>query len=168
MSVFVVNCGSSSLKWSVVDADTGATLGLRDRAEGRPTTPRRWPTVLEVAPLDAVEAVAHRVVHGGERFSAPVLINDAVVAAIRDLSVLAPLHNPANADGIEVARRAFPDVPHVAVFDTAFHATLPPRAFTYAVPRAWNVRRYGFHGTSHAYVSREAARVLGRELPTST
>ncbi len=99
--------------------------------------------------------------HGGERFSAPVLINDAVVAAIRDLSVLAPLHNPANADGIEVARRAFPDVPHVAVFDTAFHATLPPRAFTYAVPRAWNVRRYGFHGTSHAYVSREAARLLG-------
>jgi acetate kinase len=76
--------------------------------------------------------------------------------------VLAPLHNPANANGIEVARRAFPELPHVAVFDTAFHATLPPRAFTYAVPRAWGVRRYGFHGTSHAYVAREAARVLGR------
>ena len=85
-----------------------------------------------------------------------MLINDAVLAAIRDLAVLAPLHNPANAHGIEVARRAFPDVPHVAVFDTAFHATLPPRAYTYAVPRAWGVRRYGFHGTSHAYVSREA------------
>jgi acetate kinase len=76
--------------------------------------------------------------------------------------VLAPLHNPANANGIEVARRAFPELPHVAVFDTAFHATLPPRAYTYAVPRAWGVRRYGFHGTSHAYVAREAARVLGR------
>ena len=114
-------------------------------------------------PLDGLVAVAHRVVHGGERFSAPVLINDAVLAAIRDLSVLAPLHNPVNADGIEVARRAFPDLPHVAVFDTAFHATLPPRAFTYAVPRAWGVRRYGFHGTSHAYVAREAARLLGRE-----
>ena len=161
MSVFVVNCGSSSLKWSVVDADSGSTLGsgtvqkVEDHTEA-------LSQVLEVAPLDAVEAVAHRVVHGGERFSAPVLIDDAVVAAIRDLAVLAPLHNPANADGIEVARRALPAVPHVAVFDTAFHATLPPRAYTYAVPRAWGVRRYGFHGTSHAYVSRAAARVLGR------
>ena len=116
-----------------------------------------WPSA---PPLDGLVAVAHRVVHGGERFSAPVLINDAVLAAIRDLSVLAPLHNPVNADGIEVARRAFPDLPHVAVFDTAFHATIPPRAHTYAVPRAWGVRRYGFHGTSHAYVSREAARIL--------
>ena len=124
----------------------------------------RLADVLAVAPLDAVVAVAHRVVHGGERFSAPVLINDAVLAAIRDLSVLAPLHNPANADGIEIARRALPDVPHVAIFDTAFHTTLPPRAFTYAVPRAWSVRRYGFHGTSHAYVSREAARVLDRPV----
>ncbi|WP_028066120.1 acetate/propionate family kinase [Solirubrobacter soli] len=160
MSVFVVNCGSSSLKWSVIDVDSGETLGsgtvqkVTDHAAA-------LNGVLQQAPVDAVEAVAHRVVHGGERFSAPVLINDAVVAAIRDLSVLAPLHNPANADGIEIARRAFPDVPHVAVFDTAFHATLPPRAFTYAVPRSWNVRRYGFHGTSHAYVSREAARLIG-------
>jgi acetate kinase len=161
VSVFVVNCGSSSLKWSVVDADSGSTLGsgtvqqVEDHAAA-------LSEVLESAPLDAVEAVAHRVVHGGERFSAPVLINDAVVAAIRDLAVLAPLHNPANADGIEVARRAFPSLPHVAIFDTAFHSTLPPRAYTYAVPRAWGVRRYGFHGTSHAYVSRAAARVLGR------
>jgi acetate kinase len=162
VSVFVVNCGSSSLKWSVVDADSGSTLGsgtvqkVEDHAAA-------LSEVLEVAPLDSVEAVAHRVVHGGERFSAPVLINDAVVAAIRDLAVLAPLHNPANADGIEVACRAFPSLPHVAVFDTAFHTTLPPRAYTYAVPRAWGVRRYGFHGTSHAYVAREAARILGRD-----
>jgi acetate kinase len=161
VSVFVVNCGSSSLKWSVVDADSGSTLGsgtvqqVEDHAAA-------LSEVLESAPLDAVEAVAHRVVHGGQRFSAPVLINDAVVAAIRDLAVLAPLHNPANADGIEVGRRAFPSLPHVAIFDTAFHATLPPRAYTYAVPHAWAVRRYGFHGTSHAYVSRAAARVLGR------
>ncbi|HEY6891024.1 MAG TPA: acetate kinase [Solirubrobacter sp.] len=161
MSVFVVNCGSSSLKWSVVDVASGSTLGagtvqkVVDHADA-------LAGVLEVAPLDEVSVVAHRVVHGGERFSAPVLINDAVVAAIRDLAVLAPLHNPANADGIEVAMQALPAVPHVAIFDTAFHTTLPPRAFTYAVPRAWNVRRYGFHGTSHAYVSREAARILGR------
>jgi acetate kinase len=161
VSVFVVNCGSSSLKWSVVDVDSGSTLDsgtvqkVVDHAEA-------LAGVLAVAPLDDVVAVAHRVVHGGERFSAPALINDSVVASIRDLAVLAPLHNPANADGIEIARRALESVPHVAIFDTAFHTTLPPRAYTYAVPRAWGVRRYGFHGTSHAYVSREAARLLGR------
>lgn len=161
MSVFTVNCGSSSLKWSVVDPAAGAvvasgTVGsVTDHAVA-------LDAVLAEAPLDGVIAVVHRVVHGGERFSAPVLINEAVLASIRDLSVLAPLHNPVNALGIEVAQRAFPSLPHVAVFDTAFHATLPPRAYTYAVPRAWGVRRYGFHGTSHAYVSREAARLLGR------
>jgi acetate kinase len=161
MSVFTINCGSSSLKWSVVDPAAGAvvasgTVGsVTDHAAA-------LDAVLAEAPLDDVIAVAHRVVHGGERFSAPVLINEAVLASIHDLSVLAPLHNPVNALGIEVARRAFPSVPHVAVFDTAFHATLPPRAYTYAVPRVWGVRRYGFHGTSHAYVSREAARTLAR------
>jgi acetate kinase len=163
MKVFVVNCGSSSLKWSVVDVDSGETVGSGtvQRVEDHAAA---LESVLAVAPLEGVAVVAHRVVHGGERFSAPVLINDAVLAAIRDLSVLAPLHNPANATGIEIALRAFPQLPHVAIFDTAFHATLPPRAYTYAVPRAWGVRRYGFHGTSHAYVSREAARVLGRAV----
>ena len=97
-------------------------LGLSDHAAALDAV------LASAPPLDGLVAVAHRVVHGGERFSAPVLINDAVVAAIRDLSVLAPLHNPVNADGIEVARRAFPEVPHVAVFDTAFHATIPQRA----------------------------------------
>ena len=167
MSVFVVNCGSSSLKWSVIDEAAGVSLGSGTvQRIGQPGSPpdhaAALNAVLAEAPLDGVVAVAHRVVHGGERFSSPVLVNDAVLAAIRDLAVLAPLHNPANADGIEVARGAFPSLPHVAVFDTAFHATLPPRAYTYAVPRAWGVRRYGFHGTSHAYVAREAARVLGR------
>jgi acetate kinase len=165
--VFVVNCGSSSLKWSVVDDEVIAsgTVGRIGQPDSVPDHAAALDAVLAAEPpLDGLVAVAHRVVHGGERFSAPALINDAVLAAIRDLSVLAPLHNPVNVVGIEVARRAFPpDLPHVAVFDTAFHATLPPRAFTYAVPRAWAVRRYGFHGTSHAYVSREAARLLGRE-----
>jgi acetate kinase len=164
--VFVVNCGSSSLKWSVVEDEVIAsgTIGRIGQPDSVPDHAAALDAVLESGPpLDGLVAVAHRVVHGGERFSAPVLINDAVVAAIRDLSVLAPLHNPVNADGIEVARRAFPDLPHVAIFDTAFHATLPARAFTYAVPRAWAVRRYGFHGTSHAYVAREAARLLGRQ-----
>jgi acetate kinase len=161
VSVFVVNCGSSSLKWAVVDPDQGS---LASGTVGRVTDHgAALDEVLATAPLDDLEAVAHRVVHGGERFSAPVVINDSVLAAIRDLAVLAPLHNPVNAKGIELAMRALPDVPHVAVFDTAFHATLPARAYTYAVPRAWGVRRYGFHGTSHAYVSRQAARVLGRE-----
>jgi acetate kinase len=164
--VFVVNCGSSSLKWSVVEDEVIAsgTIGRIGQPDSVPDHAAALDAVLASSPpLDGLVAIAHRVVHGGERFSAPVLINDAVVAAIRDLSVLAPLHNPVNADGIEVARRAFPDLPHVAIFDTAFHASLPPRAFTYAVPRAWAVRRYGFHGTSHAYVAREAARLLGRD-----
>ncbi|HEX6022747.1 MAG TPA: acetate kinase [Solirubrobacter sp.] len=164
--VFVINCGSSSLKWSVVDGDVIASglVGRIGEPGSVPDHAAALDAVLESEPpLDGLVVVAHRVVHGGERFSAPVLINESVLAAIRDLSVLAPLHNPVNVIGIEVAQRAFPTLPHVAIFDTAFHATLPPRAFTYAVPRAWNVRRYGFHGTSHAYVSRQAARLLGRE-----
>ncbi len=110
--------------------------------------------------------IGHRVVHGGERFQGPTLVDDSVVAAIRSLIPLAPLHNPSNLLGIEIARARFPAIPQVAVFDTAFHQTLPPHAFTYAVPYDWyarhSVRRYGFHGTSHLYVSREAARYLGK------
>ena len=113
-------------------------------------------------------AVGHRVVHGGDRFAEPALVDDALVAAVRELVPLAPLHNPANLEGMRVARRLFPDVPQVAVFDTAFHQTMPPVAYTYAVPRAWReehrIRRYGFHGTSHAFVCREAARLLGRPV----
>ena len=111
-------------------------------------------------------AVGHRVVHGGTEFTSATVLDDAVLGRIRDLIPLAPLHNPANITGIEVARRAFPEVPQVAVFDTAFHQTLPEAAHTYAVPREWRerfaVRRYGFHGTSHQYVSRRAAAMLGR------
>ena len=110
--------------------------------------------------------IGHRVVHGGELFREPTLIDDDVVAAIRSLIPLAPLHNPSNLLGIEVARTRFPGTPQVAVFDTAFHQTLPPHAFHYAVPYDWytnhHVRRYGFHGTSHLYVSREAAGYLGK------
>ncbi len=111
--------------------------------------------------------IGHRVVHGGEIFREATLIDDEVVAAIRGLSPLAPLHNPPNLLGIEAAAARFPGVPQVAVFDTAFHHTLPPHAFRYAVPDAWytddHVRKYGFHGTSHFYVSREAARYMGKE-----
>jgi acetate kinase len=110
--------------------------------------------------------IGHRVVHGGESFSEPTLIDSRVTESIRALSSLAPLHNPANLSGIEVCREAFPDVPQVAVFDTAFHQTMPPHAYRYAVPEEWyrdrGVRRYGFHGTSHRYVAERAADRLGR------
>jgi acetate kinase len=111
--------------------------------------------------------IGHRVVHGGEVFREPTVIDDEVVAAIRRLIPLAPLHNPSNLLGIEAAQLQFPGVPEVAVFDTAFHQTLPPHAFHYAIPYQWyvdhQVRRYGFHGSSHRYVSREAARYLSKE-----
>ena len=112
--------------------------------------------------------IGHRVVHGGEAFREPCLIDERVIETIRRLSSLAPLHNPANLMGIEVAMARQPDVPQVAVFDTAFHHSIPPRAYRYAVPEEWyqshGVRRYGFHGTSHAYVAKQAARELGRPL----
>jgi len=120
--------------------------------------------------LDAIKltAVGHRVVHGGTEFTRATVLDDAVLDRIRQLNPLAPLHNPPNITGIEVARKAFPDVPQVAVFDTAFHQTLPEAAHTYAVPQAWReqyaVRRYGFHGTSQQYVSRRAAAFLGRPI----
>jgi acetate kinase len=120
--------------------------------------------------LFEIFAVGHRVVHGGEKFSQPAVIDDAVLGTIEDLVPLAPLHNPANVTGIKVMRELLPDVPQVAVFDTAFHQTMPPRAFHYALPAelygSYGVRRYGFHGTSHQYVAGEAARHLGRPAGT--
>ena len=194
--VLVINTGSSSLKYSLVDAESGTSAGsgLVERI-GEPTglVHHRGPSgstdddrevrshedALRIA-LDAfathgpslddvtIDAIGHRVVHGGDRFSAPSLIDDELVQAVEELVPLAPLHNPANLEGIQVARRLFPDVPHVAVFDTAFHQTLPEHAYTYAVPRDWaqehHIRRYGFHGTSVAFVAAEAARLLGKPL----
>ena len=111
--------------------------------------------------------MGHRVVHGGEKFSRSVRINDEVLSAIKEFADLAPLHNPHNISGIEAAQAIFPSVPQIAVFDTAFHQTMPPSAYLYAVPYEWykmyGVRRYGFHGTSHLYVSRRAAAILGKK-----
>jgi acetate kinase len=119
-----------------------------------------------LADLSELAAIGHRVVHGGERFHSPTVVDDTVAGAIRDMIPLAPLHNPANLDGIEVARRLFPQVPSVAVFDTAFHQTMPRTAYRYAIPehlyREHRVRRYGFHGTSHHYVADRAAALLGK------
>lgn len=177
--VLVLNSGSSSIKFQLVDpvAGTAAASGLveqigepgsgiADHADGL----RRAYQVLENsgADLGAVAAVGHRVVHGGKRFYQPTLITDATLAEIERLAELAPLHNPANATGIKVARKDFSDVPHVAVFDTGFFHSLPDAAATYAIDHAvaldYGIRRYGFHGTSHEYVSGQAAVVLGREL----
>ena len=192
--VLVVNAGSSSLKYSLVDGDSGTVEGaglverigeesgsLTHRSGGdEHQEERRFGTFEEAlqAALDAFEehgpsldrdglaAVGHRVVHGGARFAEPTLVDDDVLAAVEQLVPLAPLHNPANLEGLRVARRLFPGVPQVAVFDTAFHQTMPPEAYTYAVPAAWRdehrIRRYGFHGTSLAFVSRVAADLLGR------
>ena len=192
--VLVINSGSSSFKYQLVDTDSGASLasGLVERigqdqgravhvdasgAESERTLPipdhtagfqamldafgAHGPSLQEVRPV----AIGHRVVHGGARFFAPTVVTPQVETDIEELSALAPLHNPGALQGIRAAERAFPDVPHVAVFDTAFHQTLAPAAYTYAIDRglaaAHRIRRYGFHGTSHKYVSETAAAFVG-------
>ncbi|MBS2537508.1 acetate kinase [Catenulispora sp. NF23] len=175
--VLVLNSGSSSIKYRLIDMDDRARLAdgtverigesagsVADHAAGMDVVLGALKGRLDRSRL---AAVGHRVVHGGDRFRGPTLIDDEVCDAIRELIPLAPLHNPANLTLIEAARSAFPDTPQVAVFDTAFHQTLPDYAYTYAIPKEWRtdlgVRRYGFHGTSHQYVSRRAAAMLGRE-----
>lgn len=191
-NILVINSGSSSLKFALIEAGAGklhrhgiaerlgtneARVSTRNDDDGRldcDTLLRGagHAEALEeiLAHLDGhdVAAVGHRVVHGGERFSESVVLDDAAVDGIRACNELAPLHNPANLLGIELARRRFPALAQVAVFDTAFHQTLPPKAYVYALPyelyERHRVRRYGFHGTSHGYVAAEAARHLGRPL----
>lgn len=163
--VLVINCGSSSLKFALIDPTTAAQLehGLIERVTNHT---QALDAVLQKLGTRSLAAVGHRVVHGGEFFSDSALLDEAALAKLRECTPLAPLHNPANLLGIEAARERFPDLPHVAVFDTAFHQTLPPRAFMYALPyelyEQHRVRRYGFHGTSHAYVSQMAAERLGK------
>ncbi|MBE6939683.1 MAG: acetate kinase [Ruminococcaceae bacterium] len=201
MNILVINAGSSSLKYQLMNPETGALLakGLCERigidgkftykpqVEGKekldaidvamPTHSEAIQTVLNalvdekngvIASMDEIEAVGHRVVHGGESFASSVLIDDAVMAAIEECTPLAPLHNPANIIGIEACKAVLGDkVPQVAVFDTAFHQTMPEHAYIYAVPYEYyendKIRRYGFHGTSHRYVSKRAAEILGKD-----
>ena len=185
--LIVINCGSSSLKFAVfaVDGETVLLKGLAERlgsTEAALKIDRNGETT--VIPIPAAShhtalgeviarmtglhpvGIGHRVVHGGEEFTGSVVIDDGVLAAVERCSSLAPLHNPVNLIGVRTARELFPDLPQVAVFDTAFHQTLPPEAFHYAIPyehyENLKVRRYGFHGTSHHYVSLEAARLLER------
>jgi len=194
--VLVVNSGSSSIKYQIVEMDGESVLasGLIERIgsdrslcthTGPSGTASRQGRILDhhagfASMLDAcgadgpdlreipLVAVGHRVVQGGERFVAPTSIDDQVVSTIEELSSLAPLHNPANLLGIQAARAAFPDIPHVAVFDTAFHQTMPPEAFTYAIDTdlaaAHGIRKYGFHGTSHRFVAGAVATFLGRTI----
>jgi acetate kinase len=178
--VLVLNAGSSSLKYQLVVPETGEVQakGLVERIgeAGSPVADHHqamqaMAAELRTAGIDlasaGLRAVGHRVVHGGPDFSDPVILDDAAVDEIRDLIPLAPLHNPGAVEGIEAARAQF-DIPHVAVFDTAFFATLPAAAATYAIPRelaiTHRIRRYGFHGTSHRFVSQAAAELVGRDL----
>jgi acetate kinase len=165
-SVLVVNCGSATIKYRLFDAESSKDGGLVETTQYADALR----DLLGRLDLDGLTAVGHRVVHGGTRFAAPTVIDDSVVAAITDLVPLAPLHNPANLAGIAAARAALPGVPQVAVFDTAFHRTLPPPVSTYAIDAGvadrLGIHRYGFHGTSHAYVSRRTAELLGRPLET--
>ena len=195
MSILVVNSGSSSVKFQLVDPDSGESLasGLVERigeSDGRVELDYRGESTERIQHIEDhgdglalafemladagielgsdVTAVGHRVVHGGTVFYRPTIIDDTVVQQISDLSSLAPLHNPPNVLGIEVARKQLPNVPHVAVFDTAFFHSLPDAAATYAIDAAvaaeHDIRRYGFHGTSHRYVSEQVARFLERDL----
>ena len=204
MKILVINCGSSSLKFQLIDSATEDVLakGLCERIGidgsqlvytplgGRSTvhdkittvTPMKDHTVAVQLVIDAltdkdngvidalteIDAVGHRVVHGGEEFSTSVIIDESVKEAIRKCSDLAPLHNPANLIGIDACERLMPGVPQVAVFDTAFHQTMPEKAYLYGLPyeyyEKYRVRRYGFHGTSHAYVSARCAELMGRDI----
>ena len=167
MRVFVVNVGSSTLKLRLLDREDDLVFSQDLQAEqGRfdPTAVRDAINSLE----GGIDAVGHRVVHGGTQFTGPVLIDESVERALRELTDLAPLHQPKSLAGIDAARGLLPGVPAVACFDTAFHTTLPAAAATYAVPERWRkdlgVRRYGFHGLSHAYASRRAAELVGRPV----
>lgn len=195
--VLVLNCGSSSFKFAIIDVQHGGEVlsGLAERLgdsspslkykfDGKKTTFDFNPgdahkeAILKLVSLiqelnlaDNLIAVGHRVVHGGEAFTQSVLIEQTVIDAIKKTSALAPLHNPANLLGIEVATNAFSQLPQVAVFDTAFHQTMPKHAFLYALPysmyQSHGVRRYGFHGTSHYYVSDQAHKLLGLDKNNS-
>ncbi len=172
--VFVLNTGSSSLKYRLVDVASGVVTAqgvvekIGEPGSGAPDHTAAVRLALDEVRADDIDAVGHRIVHGGDRFAAATIIDDAVEAQIAELSPLAPLHNPPGLEGIRAARRALPGLPNVAVFDTAFHRTLSAAASSYAIDRSiaqqYAIRRYGFHGTSYRIVSERAAELLGRPL----
>ncbi len=163
MRTLVLNCGSSSLKWRLFDQAEKVAGGLVERVTDHAAALRE---LMSTVDLNGLEAIGHRMVHGGLRFTQPALITDEVIQAVTELIPLAPLHNPPNIAGVREARRLLPEVPQVAVFDTAFHRSMPPVNANYAidvdVATENGIIRYGFHGTSHSYVSRQTAKLLGR------
>ena len=194
MKILVLNAGSSTVKYQLFDAETEKVLvkGLAERigVDGRhvqklngqtkkidcdmPTHAEALKIVLDsliedkvVESLDEISAIGHRIVHGGERFTESVLITEEIEKEIESLTCLAPIHQPANLLGVSACRKLMPGVPHVAVFDTAFHSTMPAHAFRYAIPKDaytnWGIRKYGFHGSSHRYVSSRLADITGGE-----
>jgi acetate kinase len=194
--ILVINCGSSSIKFALIDPESRATSlsGLAEKLnqadayitfkyDGQKSVQQlpdgghaeAMKSILkqlaDLGLIASIAAVGHRVVHGGEHFKASTLIDDHVIAAIADCCKLAPLHNPGHLQGIHGAMTSFPDLPQAVVFDTAFHQTMPEHAYLYAIPmslyRDQRIRRYGFHGTSHHYVSQESARQLGIALESS-
>ncbi len=200
MKILVVNCGSSSLKYQLIDSDTEAVsasgqcerIGLdgifsikvngekKEKEIDIPDHAVAIKTVLSalvdkensvIDSLDEIQAIGHRVVHGGEKFSKSVLVTEEVIAEIEECNDLAPLHNPANILGIRACQEVMPNVPNVAVFDTAFHQTMPAKAYLYGIPKEYyekyGVRRYGFHGTSHSYVSQRVAELAGIDYNNS-
>ncbi|MCD7762230.1 MAG: acetate kinase [Lachnospiraceae bacterium] len=201
MNVLVINCGSSSLKYQLINSDTEQVLakGLCERIgiDGRLTyqkagcdkeiTEAPMPTHKEaiqmvldalvnektgaIASLTEVNAVGHRILHGGEKFAGSFIINDEVIKAVEDCCDLGPLHNPANLIGINACMELMPNVPMVGVFDTAFHQTMPEKAYLYGIPyeyyEKYRIRKYGFHGTSHSFVSKRTAEFLGLDLENS-
>lgn len=201
MKVLVINCGSSSLKYQLIDSESEAVLakGICERIgiDGRlvyqksgldkeitqmdmPTHKQAIQGVLDalvnpatgaITSLSEIDAVGHRVVHGGEKFASSVVLTPEVLKAVEECNDLAPLHNPANLIGINACKELMPNVPMVGVFDTAFHQTMPKKAYLYGLPyeyyEKYKVRRYGFHGTSHSFVSKHTAEFLGMELKNS-
>ena len=169
--VLVLNCGSSTIKYRLFQGADTAAKGLVDQTSAGAEFESALRRIMAETDLDGLSAVGHRVVHGGDAFQQPTVIDDEVVATIERLVPLAPLHNPGALEGIAVARRLLPHVPQVAVFDTAFHATIPPDGRTFAIDTdladRWSIRRYGFHGTSHAYVSRRTVEILGLDPATA-
>jgi acetate kinase len=167
LNILVVNAGSSSLKLSVLSAEDDAVVAARtiETWEGDDTPLEKF-----LGEIGAVDAVGHRVVHGGVQFTTAVRVDDGVRNELETLVPLAPLHQPRSLAAIDAARRVLPDTPQIACFDTAFHAGMPPAATTYALPAEWRsrwpVRRFGFHGLAHAYASRRAAEILGLQLET--
>ena len=198
MKVLVINCGSSSLKYQLIDSETEAVMakglceriGIDGRLTHKPASGGKYeyndplPTHVEavsavlakltdpevgvIKDLSEIGAVGHRIVHGGEKFKAATLLTEEALVEIDKCSELAPLHNPANLIGIRACQKLMPGVPMVGVFDTAFHQTMPPKAYLYSIPydyyEKYKVRRYGFHGTSHSYVSKRAAEILGKDV----